>query len=86
MTETLQPSDEPAVFAGYKRSELEAAFTAVQDRDNWKKPIAAIVARKDVDVTIAAIVFFAGCSASVAPRDDDTWMIDAVGYYRAVGS
>jgi hypothetical protein len=80
-----EPTDAPAVFAGYTQSRLDAAFSAVQDKENWKKPIAAIINSKDLAVTIAAISFFAGCSSSVVVRDDGTCSISAIGYYQAVG-
>jgi len=43
------------LLGGYTEQALKEAFEAVQDKDDWKAPIRALVAREDLGVTIKAI-------------------------------
>jgi len=50
------------LLGGYTEEELKEAFEAVQDKDDWKAPIRALVAREDLPVTIKAIEHYTATS------------------------
>lgn len=79
---------EPTVHRGYTRVELKAAFDAVCNKENWKLPICSIIKSSDRDLVEAAIEFFAGCtpSFSKSKRKGDFLVVEAQGYYLAVGA
>lgn len=84
----------------YSHAELKAAFERVEDRTNWKNPIVgALIPAAERDVTEQAVIFFAGCRPTfrAAKRTDHDGrngqkakrgdlLVDAAGYYLAVGA
>jgi hypothetical protein len=81
-----QTNVNPETGTKYSRAELHAAFSAVQDPANWKNPIDAVIDASAQDVTLEAVVFFAGCLPTFKKRGDGRLNVKAVGYYVAVGA
>ena len=80
-------NDPKPVFLGYNRKQLHEAFDAVKDKKAWKMPIDAIIPSDKVDVTEAAIGFFAGGGAEVIKTfKNGTVRIIAPGYYELIGA
>lgn len=77
-------------YRGFDRPNLLEAFNRVQNRENWKLPIDAWVPPEVVDLTVAAIEFFAGGGAEVVERYEDERdvrvRIKAPGYYALIGA
>lgn len=70
----------------WTHTQLHRAFTSVQDKQNWKNPILAIVpAETDLEMLAAAIIFFAGCVPTFHSTPDGL-LVKAVGYYAAIGA
>jgi hypothetical protein len=67
---------------------LRPFFEAVEDKTNWKNPIAhAYVSREALADTIEAIQFFAGSATTVAwDGDREMFRLNAPGYYISVGA
>ena len=77
------------------RAELTAQFDRVQNAQNWKAPIDALVVLKDNYeqlVLAESVVFFAGCvptitlHAYISAREGAVYRVKAAGYYAAVGA
>lgn len=80
-------ADTEIIFRGYTREELEKAFNAVKNPDNWKDPIEATVPMDvDLDLIDAAVVFFAGSAIDWEENEDGTYTVWAAGYYIDVGA
>ncbi len=79
-------NDPTPVFRGYARKQLHAAFDAVKDKKNWKMPIVATITEDKVDVTDAAISFFAGGGVETATLKNGKIRIVAPGYYALIGA
>jgi hypothetical protein len=69
-----------------RQAAYEAAFRAVQNTENWKNPIDAVVAADKLAITVEAIAWFAGSATTVTPLPDGTFKVTAPGYYRSVGA
>ena len=90
--------DPNSLLGGYSQAELEAAFSLVAPKDNWKMPINAALplstTAADVEMIAFAIMFFTGSEASFkfvkVVEDYETKMkpakVTAPGYYAAVGA
>ncbi len=65
----------------YTQEQLHAAFTAVQNKDNWKYAINALIDPADEAVTGAAIMHFAYGNASFTPAANGKLRVRAPGYY-----
>lgn len=92
MTEREQERSQ-VVFEGFTRGQLEDAFNAVANQENWKLPVDARVpvGQFTCEQVHAAVVFFAGCvpTFKVEKNPEDAgyhWRVRAVGYYAAVGA
>lgn len=71
----------------FTQEEMHAAFSAVQDKANWKRPIPEQAIPSDaLLVTVAAIAHFAGSPTHIRPNPDGTWQIKAPGYYACIGA
>jgi hypothetical protein len=79
-------NDPKPVFLGYNRKQLHEAFDAVKDKKAWKMPIDAIIPNDKIDVTAAAIGFFAGGEAEVFKLKNGKVRIIAPGYYNLIGA
>jgi len=53
---------------GYKfgRDELQAAFTAVADPQDWRRPIRTFIDAADLEITKEAVAFFTATTLKVA--------------------
>lgn len=76
------------------RGELNAAFALVENKENWKLPIDALVTiqdrnrpRREIELIRKAVVFFTG-SVPTIDRGvrGGTIRVKAAGYYNAVGA
>jgi len=74
------------VHEGYKIGDLRKAFEKVQNPEHWKMPIQAGCDVADRDITAKAIVFFTGSVARFTHLHGRTWLVEAEGYYAAVGA
>jgi hypothetical protein len=75
-------------YKGFTRAELKDAFDRVCDPANWKNPINVLLGNLEVrecDAIAAAVVFYAGCEASLV-REGTKTRVTAAGYYAAVGA
>lgn len=79
MTETRirKPKARPT----YTQEQLHAAFTAVQNKQDWKYPINALIAPEDESVTDAAIMHFAYGGAVFTQVSGGKLRVTAPGYY-----
>lgn len=77
------------VYQGFTRAELSDAFDLVKHPDNWKLPIDTVICSplspRQIEAIKAAVIFYAGCRATVS-RSRSRTIIKAAGYYRAVGA
>jgi len=58
------------------------AFEAVQNKENWKFPIDAIIDEKDRKITQEAIQFFAGGGVKFFQAGPGKLRVTAPGYYK----
>lgn len=67
---------------------LRRAFSEVQDRSNWKNPIAWIIEGKDQHLVEEAIIFFTGSVPTFVKAEGNTGrlVVKAEGYYNAIGA
>ena len=79
-------NDPKPVFLGYNRKQLHEAFDAVKDKKAWKMPIDAVIPKDKVEVTSAAIGFFAGGGAESFTLKNGKVRIIAPGYYELIGA
>ena len=70
----------------WTRTELNRAFRDVQDATNWKNPINALIDEDLMDITDAAVVFFAGCRPTFSRESTGLVRVTAIGYFAAVGA
>lgn len=52
------PTNDAPVHRGFSKTQLDAAFSVVANRADWKAQIAAVVEAASLSVTLAAIEFF----------------------------
>jgi hypothetical protein len=74
------------VFKGYTQGQLHAAFSAIQDKTNWKMPIRAHIKPEDQAIVDAAIIYFAGGGAEFHKVHDNLMVVEAPGYYNVIGA
>lgn len=74
------------IHEGYQIALLRLAFDAVKDRDNWKMPVAAPIQASERDIVAKAITFYTGSVARFSPLPGGRLLVEADGYYRAVGA
>jgi hypothetical protein len=67
------------VYPGITRGNLEKAFNKVCDPRDWRAPIKAVVADKDLALTIKAIDFFTAC-VPVVTFTGGEFVIECEGY------
>ena len=98
LTETVRHYDDNTpcnLTYGYKKSELDAAFSAVANAENWKLPVDAKIKADDLSVTAAAIAFHTGAFPTVESHGE--WLnaegkliwlvrVTAPGYYETIGA
>ena len=70
---------------GYLISDLRAAFETVEDKTNWKNPIDAIIAGKDLKLIKYAIEFFTGSGSMFKKAATGKLRVLASGYNLAMG-
>ena len=64
----------------YTQEQLHDALSAVQDPDDWRNPIDAVIEADQLDITLEAIAHFTGTNAEYFERDDSTYEVTSVGY------
>lgn len=73
----------------WTRGELQALFSAVANRENWKAAIDAEVVFADDRAkigTFQAIEFFTGSRATMTVLGEGRYRVVAAGYYAAIGA
>lgn len=85
------PGDIEAFKAYYtpeKVAELRFYFEFVQDRTDWKAPIAGYALKADREIVAEAIAFFTGSEArfTKVTANGKLWRVYADGYYAATGA
>jgi len=82
MKETPLPS-----YRGFSEEELQAAFTLVQNSENWKRPINAVVEpTANLEAIRIAVTYFTGSVANMTPAKGGKVRVRARGYYAVIGS
>jgi hypothetical protein len=78
----------PETGMNYSRAELKAAFELVENKENWKLPIDAVVPYESkLDQIREAVIFFAGCTPRFTLSPSKGFVrVRAAGYYMAVGA
>lgn len=67
--------------------QMRKAFRSVQDKENWKYPVDAVVpGDSDKKLISDALIFFAGSPATFINLPDGTIRVLAAGYYACIGS
>lgn len=76
------------VHEGFTRRQLTEAFNRVENKENWKFPIDAVVTVnfEELNMIKAAVVFFTGGVAKSRRRLAGVYHITAPGYYNSVGA
>ncbi len=64
----------------FEQSDLEEAFDAVRDRDDWRAPIQAEIQQSEVLIVCAAITHFTGTVAELTNLADGLVEVRSVGY------
>jgi len=64
----------------YSREQLKESFDMVCNPDDWRAPIKKIIPVDDLDVTINAIMFFAGTQVNTRYLKNDLCEVSSVGY------
>ena len=68
-------------YGGFAISDLEAAFKAVSNPQDWKGPIAAIVNGEVVSLTVTAIEFYTATTPSISLNTKTMqYIIESEGY------
>jgi hypothetical protein len=73
-------------MSGFSHHELQAAFSFVKDKENWKNEIRARIPSEDLRITDIAVGFICGSRLEVVEEDDDTCLVYGPGYYVCIGS
>jgi hypothetical protein len=71
------------------RKAMQAAFELVQNRENWKLPIDAVVAIEsdfERELIYHAVMFYTGSIAQFYRQGPVQYRVRAMGYYAAVGA
>lgn len=79
-------NDDQPIHLGYSRNQLKDAFNKVQNTDNWKNPISALIKTEDVSIIDAAIGFYAGGGAVYKNCGGGFTRVMAPGYYATIGA
>lgn len=73
----------------WTRDEVSAAFTAVQNKENWKARIDAVVTLADDRALLGmreAVIFFTGSIPTFDALGQNRYRVRAAGYYVAIGA
>ncbi len=70
----------------YALDVMEAAFSAVQNKANWKFPISAEILASDRDIVSESIGWYAGGGAQFEDIGNGRLRVTAPGYYNLIGS
>jgi hypothetical protein len=76
-------------MGGYTQEQLQESFDLVCSRDNWKDPVRCVLPadltaedRRRIEI---AITHFTGSVAQWSLDADGCWVVEAAGYYAAIG-
>ena len=86
--ELLEIEQNQVVYNGFTRRQLTEAFNRVENKENWKLPIDAVVTVNfaELNAIKAAVIFFTGGAAKSKRRLAGVYHITAPGYYNSVGA
>lgn len=76
-------NDPTPIYKGFSRKQLNDAFSAVEDKTDWKAPILARLPYdyELVTLTVAAIEFFTATKPTVSRRSNKSgYVISSIGY------
>ena len=77
---TALENDPKPIFQGYTYRELIAAFSVVENPDDWKAAVFGFVTEKNLEVTKAAVEFFTATEPFPVPVGGTWYRITAIGY------
>ncbi len=66
--------------------ELHDAFSMVQDQENWKNPVSALIHPQFKDVVADAVTFMTGSVPKFLSIGSGMLRVQASGYYEAIGA
>lgn len=69
----------------YTLLELHAAFDLIKDNEHYKNPVHATIPREDFAITSVACSFFTGSALDIAETTDTHYVVEAEGYFAAMG-
>ena len=79
--------DEMVVEGGYTRKQLREVFHKVENKDNWKYPIQAVIEKDDLGIVTKAVEFFTGSKVEVVSTlTTGKIAVYASGYYETIGA
>jgi len=64
----------------FNQEQLEAAFSAVCDKADWKAPINAVVGESLVGLVYSAIVHFTATCPKVTRMENGNFSVKSIGY------
>ena len=73
-------------YGGYTTEQLQAAFSKITNKKNWKKALKGVIEASEFDVTEKAAIFYAGSpleSRKLANGKLEVW---GGGYYVHIGA
>lgn len=77
---TIKATRKSFNFCGYWLSELDEAFRLVQDSEDWRKPIDAVVNPRDLGVVVVAVAYYTATACVVMPTEGELIRVHSVGY------
>lgn len=70
----------------YSEQELREAFALIENKENWKSVINALIPADKLDVCKTAAGFYAGSPLEVVAEKDGMCFVHGAGYYACVGA
>lgn len=75
------PNQEAPIHRGFSKTQLDAAFAGVANRQDWKAQIAAVVEASALAATLAAIEFFTATTAKAEViQNSGRYFVTSAGY------
>ena len=74
------------LYKGYTEAELREAFEQIQDKEDWKNPIKAVIKSYEFSKFEAAVEFFTSSQLEIVERGVNQFRVYASGYYNACAS
>jgi hypothetical protein len=87
LVEKMSELDSRIVHRGYTHQELREAFELIENKENWKNPISAVIDSMKFYLCDAAAEYFTGAGLKkVFQVSDSRVMISGPGYYLTIGA